>query len=254
MSSNEVVKRPPLELDSIDSFDDIIVGGADNRSQGGGFLPEGVQIKYTLTERWETKPGADITGKVVLHLDTLRTQVRWGKNGNPVGPPHILGPGEQYQDTEALNEAIPKEEWVPGFDGKMRGPLQNQNVVVFGDLATMERYVWPSPVTTIGSAICVRELTEKVQRMRQFRGGRVFAKIGFTKCIFPTRYGERQRPHLQILGWVEPTDDGLMQIDPRLLAEPQPALAPKMQPDPAPGARVVSEPSLREEMGDEIKF
>jgi hypothetical protein len=179
--------------------------------------------------------------------------VRWGKDGKPVGPPRVLGPGEQYRDVEAVNETIPKEEWLPGFEkGKLRGPVENQNVVVFGNLATMERYVWPSVMTTIGSAIAVRELNERVKRMRHFRGARVYAKVGFSKCLFPTRYGERQRPHLQITGWVEPTEHGLAEIDSRLLPGLQQVPTPKTQPDPAPDARAVTEPSLSEELDDDL--
>ena len=182
--------------------------------------------------------------------------VEWGNDGKPVAPPRILGPGEQYPDVEAMNEKIPKDRWRPGFkEGELRGPMANQNVMVFGNLATMERYIWPSETTTIGSSIAVRELTEKVKRMRKFRGARVFAKVKFSKCSFPTGYGPRQRPYFEILGWVEPTEHGLVQIDPqRLLPGLQQVPAPKTQLDPAPGAREVTEPSLSEETGDEIKF
>jgi hypothetical protein len=241
--ANEVAKKQPLELDSIDDFDDSIAGGDGRQSGGGGgFLPNGVQVKFTLTERWQTKiGGVDITGKIVLHLDTIRTEVRWGTDRRPVGPPRVLGPGEQYRDVEAVNEQIPREEWLPAWEkgGPLRGPVQNQNVAVFGDLATMERCVWPSPVTTIGSAIAVRELTEPVKRMRSFRGERVFAKVALWKCRFPTHYREDQkRPHLEILGWLKPTEHGLVEIDPHLL--------PNLQP--------VSEPSLAEELKDKIKY
>ena len=207
-----------MELDSIDSFDDIIVGDADDGRRGGGFLPEGMQIKYTFTERWETKNGDDITGKIVSASRHDPHPGRWSKDGNPVGPPRILGPGEQYPGHRSPERSIPKDRMAAGLRrASCAGRWRNQNVMVFGNLATMERYVWPSQMTTIGQLIAVRELTEKVKRMRQFRGARVFAKIGFSKCLFPTRYGERQRPHLQIVGWVEPTDEGLKQIDPRLL-------------------------------------
>jgi hypothetical protein len=269
--TNDIAKKQPLELDSIDDFDDSIIDGDGGGRSGGGFLPDGMRIKFTRTERWEDNNGNDTTGKVVLHLDTLRTEVRWGKDGKPVSPPRVLGPGEQYRDTEAVNETIPKEEWLPGFEkGQLRGPVQNQNVVVFGNLATMERYVWPSPVTTTGSAIAVRELNERVKRMRHFRGARVFAKVGFSRCLFPTRYNrEQQRPHLEIIGWVEPTAHGLVQIDPRLLPSLQQVPAPKTAPDPtspapatptastqqaAPPWQDVDEPTLAEEMGDKIKF
>jgi hypothetical protein len=152
--TNEIAKKQPLELDSIDDFDDSVAGGEGARSGGGGFLPDGVQVKY-VEPRWTTKTGVDVTGKVVLHLDTIRTEVRWGKDGKPVSPPRVLGPGEQFRDVEAVNEQIPREEWLPGFEkgGQLRGPVQNQNVVVFGDLNDMSRLVWPSPLSTIGSAI-----------------------------------------------------------------------------------------------------
>ena len=141
-----------MEIDFIDDFDDTVTGGEGGRG-ASGFLPEGVQIKFTRTERWETKAGEDITDKIVLHLDTVRTEVRWGKDGKPVGPPRILGPGEHIATPMLSTRTIPKSEWMPGFEkGELRGPVQNQNVMVFGNLATMDRYVWASPVTTIGSA------------------------------------------------------------------------------------------------------
>jgi hypothetical protein len=257
--TNEIAKKQPLELDSIDDFDDSIAGGEGPRSGGGGFLPDGTHFSYKKTERWVTKAGDDITGKIFLHLDTQRTEVRWGKDGMPVGPPRVLGPGELYRDTDAVNETIPKEEWLPGFEkGELRGPVQNQNVCVFGDLATMERYVWPSPTTTIGSAICVRELNDRVKRMRAFRGGRVFAKVRLAKTLFPTRYNrEQQRPHLEIVGWIEPTEHGLVQIDPRLLPSQQQApVTPSLSAvtSQVPPWKSVNEPSLREETQDEIKF
>jgi hypothetical protein len=85
--SNDVAKKQPLELDSIDGFDDTIAGGDGDGRGGGGFLPDGMRIKFTRTERWEDNNGNDITGKGVLHLDTIRMEVRWGKDGMPVGPP-----------------------------------------------------------------------------------------------------------------------------------------------------------------------
>jgi hypothetical protein len=254
--SNDIAKKQPLELDSIDDFDDSITGGDGGGRSGGGFLPDGMRIKFTKTERWEDNNGTDITGKVLVHLDTLRTEVHWGKDGKPIAPPRILGPGEQYRDVDAINEAIDKSEWLPGFEkGKLRGPVQNQNVVVLGNLATMERFVWPSPVTTIGSAIAVRELNTQVQRMRAYhKGRRVYAKIELATCVFPTSYGPRQRPRLQILGFCEPTEQGLAEIDPNLRLSSPPTAAAQLQPNPAPGARELAEPSLREEMKDEIKF
>ncbi len=152
---------------------------------------------------------------------------------------------------------IPKEEWLPGYEkGQLRGPVQNQNVLVFGDLATMEKFVWPSPTSTIGSSIAIRELNDKVKRMRRFRGGRVFAKVKLA-----------QVPVSDALRGTAAATSGDRRLGRAHRARPradrsalacqsaQQAPAPKMQPnDPAPGARVVTEPSLREELDDEVPF
>ena len=46
--TNDIAKKQPLELDSIDSFDDTEVSGDDGSGRsGGGFLPEGMVIKFT---------------------------------------------------------------------------------------------------------------------------------------------------------------------------------------------------------------
>jgi hypothetical protein len=195
--------------------------------------------------------------------------VQWGLDGKPVKPPHILGPDELYQSEEELNAKIPKKDWVAGFrEGELRGPIQNQNVMVFGDLTTMDRYVWPSPVSTIGSAIAVSELSKRVKRMRQYRGERVFAVVKLTECIFPTNFGKRQRPYFEILDFVKPTDRGLVKIDTTALpsptsstpATPTTPAAPTTPTAPATSAQAippwesVSEPTLKEELRDEIQY
>jgi len=178
-----------MELDSISDYDDTIDGDDDRVN---GYLPEGVRLKFGNIQRWENTDGTVLDGMILVHLDTQRTEVTWGKNKRPVGPPRILGPGEKFRDEQALNENIPKSEWLPGFkEGTLRGPVQNQNVCIFGDIATMGRYVWPSPLTTVGSAIAVRQLNDAVRRMRQFRGARVFAKVRLAKTDFPNNWGKR---------------------------------------------------------------
>ena len=103
--------------------------------------------------------------------------------------------------------------------------------------------------------IAVRELSERVKRARKFRGARVYGKVKLSKCSFPTRYNKlQQRPHLEIIKFVEPTEEGLREIDPNAAPSLQQVSAPKVQADPAPGAREVAEPSLREEMDDEVKY
>jgi hypothetical protein len=243
--STDVAKKIALPLDSIDDYDATIEcrDGDGDISGGGGFLPVGERIAFGRAEDWRDQNDASLTGKRAIHHDTIRVVTHWGLDNKPVGPPRILGAGEPFPDTDALNECIPRTEWLPGFPGpdgtpRPRGPIQNQHICTFVDPATMIKYVWPSPVTTIGSAICVRELTEAVKRMRQFRGERIYAAVEFGKCPFKTRFGERQRPTLRICGWFRPTDHGLEPVDTKTL----------------PGLQRVAEPSACEEMRDKIPW
>jgi hypothetical protein len=64
-----------------------------------------------------------------------------------------------------------------------------------------------------------------------------------------TKYGGRERPHLEITGWVRIGEHGIETVgtDPR----------PQLQHGAAtttPGLQQVSEPSLQEEMRDEIPW
>ena len=257
-----------MSLDSIDAFDDTIIGDDGTSQGGGGFFPDGTVIKFTKTEKWNPRNSLeDITGKVLVHLDTIRSEVEWGQDKKPVKAPRILAPGEAYRDIDALNALIPKDRWVPGFDpGTSKGPIENQNVLVLADITmSMDRFIWPSPVTTIGSAICVRELNTRVQRMRQYRGLRVYAKVKLDKAPFPTRWNKsQQRPALTVIGWVTPTEGGLAEVDvqilPSLQAPPTSAPAPKTPPQEAVSTlkslpwEEVAEPSLSEEMKDKVEF
>lgn len=55
---NQLAKKTPLSLDSIDAFDDSVVG-ADGSTQGvGGFLPDGIVIRFTKTEKWLAETGS----------------------------------------------------------------------------------------------------------------------------------------------------------------------------------------------------
>jgi hypothetical protein len=236
--SSEIVRKITMPLDSIDHYDPTVERKDGSIGGGSGFLPDGDRIAFSRSEDWRNQNDVNLTGLQVLHCDTQRTVVRWGKDGKPVGPPRILGPGEPFPDCDALNEAIPKSDWLPGFDDELRGPVQAQHVLVFADLASTTRLVWPSPVSTIGSAICVRELTTAVQRMRQFRGERLDVMVELARCKFRTRYGDRQRPFLRILYWARPGDKGLERVDTKAL----------------PGLQQVAEPSLQEELRDEVPW
>jgi hypothetical protein len=108
----------------------------------------------------------------------------------------------------------------------------------------------------------VEKLTTQVQRMRKFYGRKpVYAQVRLSKVLFSKRYN-RTRPHLEILKFLTPTDQGFTELDANTLLDSQQAPVLKAMPGPtastsaqqAPPWKEAREPSLREEMDDDIPF
>src|SRR5215467_8790669 len=66
----------------------------------------------------------------------------------------------------------------------------------------MVRYWWPSPLTTVGSAICVRELVAQTKLMRSYKGEHLYPRVELSHTYMPTNYGGRERPNLIVREWV----------------------------------------------------
>jgi hypothetical protein len=76
--------------------------------------------------------------------------------------------------------------------------------------------------------------------MRRFRGQNVYPVVTLSDTFMPTRFGGRQRPHLEIKRWITFGDGtALSAAEPRLL--------------PA-GTQEVKPPSAKEVTEDEIRF
>jgi hypothetical protein len=153
----------------------------------------------------------------------------------------FLEPHEKSPDIETLNTTAPKSEWSKDFNGNLQGPWQLQNIVYMFDRETMEKYTFATG--TIGGSICVHELKDKVKMMRLLRGAGVYPVVSPSSRFMKTRFGGRNRPHLEIKRWISFGDAGP--------ALPQTAPLPLQDKS---GARVVEEPTLREELNDSIDF
>src|SRR5262249_27516171 len=79
----------------------------------------------------------------------------------------ILAPGEKFPNFDELNAKCDKSEWRQSF-GEEVGPWSGQHVVYFID-ELYNKYSWPSPTTTVGSAICVREFADQIAMVRKFK-------------------------------------------------------------------------------------
>ena len=107
----------------------------------------------------------------------------------------ILAPHQKFPDVAKLNADVPREEWVEGPDGNPRGPWQAQHIVYLLDPTTMDRFSFPTG--TIGGAIAVRDLTDKVKWMRRFRGQSVLAVVSLRDVFMPTKVRRPAAPALR---------------------------------------------------------
>jgi len=235
-----------VELDGFNDFTNEIEGADDNNMSGG--IIQGTKIKF-LDPRWVIdKTEKDITGKLLTAIAVVNVVNKWGHDGELLEK-RILAPGEKFPDFEKLNAKCPSE-WRENF-GKMVGPWSGQHVVYFVD-ELLNRYTWASPITTVGSAICVSELARQIQLVRKFRGSNVYPVVELGRTDFPTSYGLRQRPYLlNIKDWIKLGAD---QPGALPASDSTPEIAPTAPGGAPAGAQSVSEPTAKEVTDDEIKY
>jgi hypothetical protein len=213
---------------------------------------QGVKIKFLHPPGgWFDNAEQDITGKLLTAIGVRNVANKWNLQENVPVETRILAPGEKFPNFDKLNAECPQNEWGEKF-GKIVGPWQGQSVVYFID-EHYNKFSWPSPVTTVGSAIAVRELAEQVELVRKFKGANVYAVTELGHIDFPTSYGLRQRPYLlNIKNWVKlrPDQTG----DPLPAPDDSPKIAPATTRGAPAGAPTVEAPTAKEVTGDEICF
>jgi hypothetical protein len=222
-------------LDGFEGFEDAVDGGEEQTS---GRVIQGELVKFTNEATWITGDEELPSDLELIVIDIGRVVQKW-HDGNPVET-IILAPGQKFPDVEKLNAEVPQSEWEEGPDGRPRGPWQAQHVVYMLNPQTMGRYSYPTG--TIGGSIAVRDLVDKTKWMRRFRGQNVFPIVTLTDKFMNTRFGGRQRPHLEVQRWVMLDGGGNA-----LPAPEQPKLSNQ-------GAQEVKPPSAKEATDDEIKF
>jgi hypothetical protein len=149
-------------------------------------------------------------------------------------------PGKSLPDPDLLNEEIPQEEWPIGkFNGQPEPPWK---VVAFVYLLRLhDAAAFTHINATWGTKICVRSIRERIRNMGVLRGASVWPIVRPISAPMPSKkFPGRFRPELEIIEWRQIGGNQPTQIEPPKQAEQI--------------GTPVSEPSLREEMSDEIPF
>jgi hypothetical protein len=229
-------------LDGFSGFSDE-VAGADDRPQGGSLI-HGTLVKFTNGAEWVTGAGDPMSrAQELIVIDLLRLVQKW-IDQKPVET-IIVPPGEKFPDVKAMNEKAPKSEWRE-WQGKMFGPWQMQYLVYLLDAHTLDKLTYPT--STTGGGMCCRAIAEKVAWMRKYKGPKVSAVITLADTFMNTQWGGRQRPHFNVVRWIG-FDGGAD----KALPEPKPVLeGGAAAQSEAPPWKEVAEPSLREELNDDL--
>jgi hypothetical protein len=245
--SNDIVKKELTNLiDNFAGWEDGVEG--DDRPQGAGVI-QGTLVKFTNEAQWVTRDGDELPADLEpVVVDVGRVVQKW-QDQAPVKT-IILEPHQKFPDIEEMNDNTPRDEWVEGPDGKLRGPWQAQHILYLLDLKTMDKFTFPTG--TAGGRIAVRDLRDKIVWCRKYRGANTYPVITLSDVFFPTRFGGRQRPHFKIVRWIRLGGEGgeVEALPPPSTPAAKPA--PQTTAEPELPLTTVKEPSLAEELNDDI--
>jgi hypothetical protein len=225
------------KLTAAEKIEDGFEDETETTQDGERRVIQGTRVTFSNDGVWITANEEELPENIeLIAVERVAVIQKWGADQKPLET-KWLAVGEKI-DVDALNEATPNAEWREDINGKPVGPWQRQQVVYLLDFNTMEKYTYVTG--TVGGNMCVADLMDRVKTMRRLKGVQVYAVVTPTKTFMKTRFGGRQRPAFRIMRWIVMGGGGAA-----LPAPETPLLG---------GAQVVKEPSLKEEMADEIKY
>jgi hypothetical protein len=231
-----------IHSDGFDTYTESVDGHEDKAAASGG-----VFLNFGLDAQWHRSTDkAVVTGLSLVLMSVERRCVRRvvvdGKQRNEEVQVITSGP---WPDTDAWNEQLPATEKVPDFNGNPIGPWFKEAYLRFVDPDTLTKYTWTARLSTAGAAMCVRDIKDKVQYMRQFRPGAT-AVVTLAMTPMRTKFGERPRPHLEVASWIQQgtSDDG-----DAVAALPAPqgsaGTAEVVEAEPAKAAKAAAKPTAK---------
>jgi hypothetical protein len=233
-TANELIERTVQEvMDGFDAYGDEL----DRR------LLKGTQIRFTNAYTWVTRAGDEMpANEEFIASDVKRVEAKWTKDKNAPPQTRVLLPGEKFRDVKKLNEEAPRDQWVEGPNGQLKGPCENQHYLYLLD-RLMKRYTYVA--STIGGNIAVSELVLQVRDARFVYGPDTYAKVRLSDTWMKTSYSKdgRQRPHFIITGYTRRRGGG---GGSKLVELPDLTETEKLEP--------LAKPTAKQVLDDEIKF
>jgi hypothetical protein len=172
-----------------------------------------------------------------LGLGQRKVAQRW-ENGIPIEE-IVEQPGEKLDAAAImpLNDAVPKDEWERGEDGELRPPWSLAYAIYLLDLKDAQ--ICTHINATKGQQVAYATLKEKVEWMSALRGEFVLPVVTLGDELFSKRF-RKFRPEFVIIDWRR---FGGGPAEPKRLEKPSGSIGEK-----------VAEPTLKEELDDEIPF
>jgi hypothetical protein len=183
---NELVRTPPPP----DCF-----GEPNDDRSGGEFAKFDAATPQKL---WHGRDGEASTPGPYIAVNCIIEIIRW--NDKKVVDRIVQKSGEPLPDVDALNNAIPREDWEEDpFTGDPRGPWVKNYTVHLVNPGTGEKLSVSN--STTGQKIAWQNLKERVAFMRNFRGELVYPEVLLSSKSMKTHYAFKARPDFEIVGW-----------------------------------------------------
>jgi hypothetical protein len=284
-------KRPdPKDSTALSSTDSSFAGFVDT-CEGedeavNQRMIQGTRIKFTNEATWTNAQGVELDPQLRLIVVELKRVVnKWPVNLGPPIETIELDPGQPWPSIKKLNAACPQSEWRTDFNKNPKGPYEGQRLAYLLDPVTLDKYTYAT--NTIGGTRALTELADKIAWAQKYKGPGVRPLVQLSTIWMPTQYQGRMRPHFVVLpDWILPNGSSgelvhkpSPQISGPAGAAASPAMPTAAKPDASAGQsdapaitpaakpatpsqemlakaglQSVREPSLAEEMKDEVKF
>jgi hypothetical protein len=175
---------------------EVAVEGAEQQSFGQ--VIQGTLLKFANEGNWQTRDTEVIPPSQEFVVVGVGRVVQKWQSSMPIET-IVLSPGQKFPDVERMNEEVPRSEWELGPGGRPRGPWQAQQILYMLDVASMDKYSFPTG--TIGGGRAIQELVKKTNWIRNCKGANTYPVITLSNTFMPTRFGGRQRPHFIVKRW-----------------------------------------------------